>query len=452
MGYQERMEKYRRIWQHSPRMAGILEQIVSPEEPAAVIASFVLAPALGGFVEWLLEETMRSGKKRLYFLARDGYFPWKAAKVLCEKRCIPIECRYLSISRYAIRLPLFHRNWEKTVEFLCRNSMHVTVQNILKRASLTDSECQEITEMLGLSFPPEESLSEKNLAQVRHQVGRCKEFRRIVEAHSRAAMPGLSGYLQQEGLLDGISYAIVDSGWVGSMQKSLGEVLFLLGQTAPLEGYYWGLYDLPPGTQRSDYHTYYFGPENGLRKKIGFNNSLLEAVSMAPHGMTLSYRLEKGRYLPCYGKMEADRNNFIQKMEQYLLPYIHLLADTEPDFDSREADRKVIRGLMEKFMGNPSVEEAEIFGRLHFSDDVLDEEESEIAPILTEQELKAYHLIPRLMMTVDEERKKVQQSAWYEGSVVRSGRRVRYHLMQYRLFQAVRYGWKIIRFRRERRI
>lgn len=58
-------------------------------------------------------------------------------------------------------------------------------------------------------------------------------------------MPGLAGYLQQEGLLEEVPDAIVDSGWVGSMQMALNEVLASMGRTKPLEGYYWGLYARP---------------------------------------------------------------------------------------------------------------------------------------------------------------------------------------------------------------
>ena len=45
----------------------------------------VLAPTLYEFVVWVLQEALQSGKKRLYFLARDGYQMYLAARQLCKQ-------------------------------------------------------------------------------------------------------------------------------------------------------------------------------------------------------------------------------------------------------------------------------------------------------------------------------------------------------------------------------
>ena len=60
----------------------------------------VLAPTLYEFVLWVLQEALQSGTKRLYFLARDGYQMYLAARQLCKQYDLDIECRYLKVSRY----------------------------------------------------------------------------------------------------------------------------------------------------------------------------------------------------------------------------------------------------------------------------------------------------------------------------------------------------------------
>ena len=52
-----------------------------PEEGGgfAAVGACVLGPALSAFVRWVLAEAVRTGKKRLYFLARDGYFMYQTA-------------------------------------------------------------------------------------------------------------------------------------------------------------------------------------------------------------------------------------------------------------------------------------------------------------------------------------------------------------------------------------
>lgn len=55
-------------------LRAVQEMDVPNGDPMAVVCSHVLAPALGAFTHWLLEQAKENGVRRLYFLARDGYF------------------------------------------------------------------------------------------------------------------------------------------------------------------------------------------------------------------------------------------------------------------------------------------------------------------------------------------------------------------------------------------
>ncbi len=450
---EERREAYRRIWRRSPQMAPILENYPVPEDTVGLVGSYVLAPALGSFVQWLLHEAAGSGKKRLYFFARDGYFPYRAAQVFCETHHLPIECRYLYCSRYSLRLPLFHLDREAALTYVCRGGIDVTMERILRRGGLTEEERQAVLQQLSLPFAPGKVLPHAKLPYIRRCLGKCTLFLTYMDRHSRAALPGLIGYLTGEGLLEDIPYALVDSGWVGSMQKTIGDVLAFLGQPRRLEGYYWGLYDLPADVFQGDYHTYYFSPEKQLAEKIYFNNCLFEAIYTAPHGMTLSYRQKGGQYIPCCGQIREAGRAFVSRMEACLLPYIRCLAKTGVavlDAGTLQRDRGVVYRLLRQFMSRPSREEAEAFGSLPFSDDVLEGDEQQLAAPLTQRELQAYHLLPRLGSIMGLWNHPVRESAWYEGSAVRGGKRVGHHLRQYRLYQAIRQIRKMIQFRKER--
>ena len=106
-----RLTHYQHILRRQPAASlAALTALSDPEDPAAVVSTHVLAPVLDGLVRWLLREAVRSGRRRLYFLARDGYAPYQAASRYCAQYAIPLDCRYLSCSRYALRIPLFHRD------------------------------------------------------------------------------------------------------------------------------------------------------------------------------------------------------------------------------------------------------------------------------------------------------------------------------------------------------
>lgn len=428
---------------------------VPAEDVAAVVSSHVLGPALGGFVLWILQEAVKSGKRRLYFLARDGYLMYRAALIFCEKFRLPIECRYVSVSRYSIRIPMFHLNLDAALGYVCRGGIDVTLEKVLSRAGLTQEEREKVLASLDRTLEPNAVIPFAKLPEIRRQLGKCRIFQNYMMKHSKDAMPGLAGYLRQEGMLEDIPDAIVDSGWTGSMQKLLGDALSQLGRTRELEGYYWGLYELPPKERLPAYHCYFFDPGRHLQEKVYFNNCLFEAVYSAPHGMTLGYRNEGGRYVPLYGTAGEGRNEFVKGIERVVMEYIHRLAEEigERGFERATCleDKETIRQLLKRFMGEPSRAEAEVFGSLPFSDDVLEGGEQPVAALLTERELTANHLLHKLLVMSGLREGSIRESAWYEGSVVRCGRHVRRHLRQHVLYQYLRYIRKMFAFQRDRR-
>ncbi len=416
------------------------------EDTAWVVSTHVLAPVLAGFVLWLLKEAVKNKKERLYFLSRDGYLMYRMTQLFCEKMRLPIECRYLSCSRYAVRIPIFFLNQEEGLDYICRDGLFVSIERILRRAGLTKQERQKVIRQVKLPGSSEEPISRRELEKVRKKLYGCPYFLNTVKKHSREAMKGLAGYLRQEGLLDEVSDALVDSGWVGSMQKTLQEALKYLGRERELEGYYFGLYDLPDGMKRDTYHCYYFHPYGGLREKVFFNNCLFEAVFTAPHGMTLGYRREGEVYVPCYGTMGEERRQFVRQTEEWMMEYGEVLAKemTKKRLLSLQIskERKTARKLLYLFMTTPSGEEARIYGQLSFSDDVLEEEGQPIAPRMTQRELRANHILPKLCRMAALKTPTVVKSVWYEGSAVLGRKHIKRHIRQHLLWQAVRFAVK----------
>ena len=93
------------------------------------------------------------------------------------------------------------------------------------------------------------------------------------------------------------------------------------------------------------------------------------------------------------------------------------------------------------FMSKPSQEEAEVFGKLHFSDDVIDYDNAMLASKLTEKDLTENHFLWRVMLELREmllgQRHVVNISGWYEGSVMLYAKpsRIRHHLMAYKHYK-----------------
>lgn len=401
----------------------------------------ILSIVMNGFVLWVLKSAQKQGVKRLYFLARDGYFMYQCSKIYCEKFQLPIECRYLSCSRYSVRIPTYYLDMETALKHICRGGIDVTWNKIVSRGGLNEEERKDILKLLGVWEKRKERIPYSDLEQVRRKLKQCPEFLKIVEEHSRKAYPAFCGYLKQEGLLEEKKAALVDSGWTGSMQKSLESALGYMGRKEKLRGYYWGLYELENIRERKRYHCYYFSPENGLRRKVFFSNCLFEAVFSAPTGMTMGYFKENKKFHPQYGPVREKHRQFMLEMERVLLPYTQSVAARlkSPEQIKEKEEQKLAEKLLRLFMGNPTPEEARIYGSLEFSDDILDREHQQVAVNMDRQELRKNHVWNKGLLMLGIRKGNVKESGWYEGSAVRYGVWKKYHLWMYRLYKYLLY-------------
>lgn len=443
MSEQER-NRFETYLQKSPILYKAMEDARDGDNSiAAQVTNGVLAPAINSFIIWVLQQACERGTKRLYFLARDAYFMYRTARQLCESLHLPIECRYLYCSRYSLRIPVFHLDEEGALDYICRGGINVTMEKILGRSGITVQEQNVVLHMLHFFAREKKVIPYAELSKIKKELKGCTYFMERMREHSKEALPMLLGYLRQEGIFDGIKYAIVDSGWTGSMQKSFNLLLSLAGRKEWLEGYYWGLYELPLDmkSEKSNYHCYYFAPKNHLKEKVYFSNCLFETIFSAPHGMTMGYQWENGKYKPMLAPYDTMRRDFMKMTEAYLDIYtqklgaeIHSIAAQET-----ERDRKVVRGLLKMFMGNPTKAEAEVYGSLHFSDDVLEDAMQEVAAPLNEAELRANHVWNKTLVMLGIRKSFIQESAWYEGSAARLGKNKKYHIRSYVLYKYLLY-------------
>ena len=155
---QRRYEQYREILKKSELLEYPVKRLLEADQTIAghkcqiheQTSYYVLAPALNGFVVWVLQNAVKSGIERLYFLARDGYFMYRIAQRYCEELCLPVECVYLCCSRYSLRIPTYHTDMEEALSYICRGGIDVTLQKILDRSGLTWEEQKNVRTQLEL--------------------------------------------------------------------------------------------------------------------------------------------------------------------------------------------------------------------------------------------------------------------------------------------------------------
>ena len=338
----------------------------SPWEQAACWA---LAPAVGAFSQWVLGRALKDGVRRLYFLSRDGWHFYHMAQRLCRAWGLPVECRYLYGSRYAWRLPLYHTDHRRALSQLCGKVLFPTLEGVLRQAGLSPEERAGVLGELAVSG--KSILSPGERRALFQKLKACPRFLFLMDRNSRQALPGLAGYLRQEGLLEGIPWALVDSGWMGSTQETLAQALALLGAAQGPRGYYWGLYRAP---QLGRWACYSFSPGRELKRQAGFCPGFFEAALAAPQGMALGYEERRGRFIPRLGP-PPQGGTLSQELEELFADYGEkLLQEGAPRnlLGRAAAELPRVCSLLEQLMTWPTRQEASAFGALPFSDSPLE--------------------------------------------------------------------------------
>ena len=429
----------------------------------------IFAPLMTAFTVWVLREAEARGIKRLYFLSRDGYLPYRTAIRLVKSCKLDIECRYLYCSRYSLRVPMYSENVDEALSHVTRGGIDVTFRKILLRSGFR---AEDIPKMQA-AFPDlalDEVIPYSGLKKVRARLAGSSAYKDLLKKRSEEAWEPLCAYFRQEGLLEGIGacdrskeksdrvsarygslgkseragtcdenaekIGIVDSGWTGTTQKSIAEIRRRCGIDDPVEGFYFGLFEIPKGSDPERYHSFYFGPKTKLFNKVFFSNSLFEALVRADHGTVSGYRKVKtsGKDGEVRYSMEpilepCRMNGIAEKLDQYICKYMNEITDREhpgarkipAEFDGILTPE--LTGRLKKFMWNPDPDEAEYFGSLPFSDDLLDETEREVAPVFPVRYLKENHLVNRMLTSLGIRKGTVHESAWFEATCVRSAER-----------------------------
>ena len=449
--YQKRLEKHgllsditKELSKNTADLYGKRLDDIEPEkEVVKDVTNYVLAPALHGFVAWVLKESMKQGIKRLYFLARDGYFMYQTADFYVKELGLPIECKYLYCSRYSIRVPNYHLNTEKALDYITLGGLDVTAKKLYKRAGFDREQRRRMYEEQVLPMEKEEQIPREKLPEIKQVLRENGDFMEMLLETSVQAFPLYEKYLKQEGLLEEIPMALVDSGWVGSMQKELNLSLQKLGKKNSLKGFYWGLYELPKETKREDYFTYFFSPEGEMKRKTAFNNCLFESIFTAPHGMTLGYEERNGGIRPVLSEISEERKNRLMLMEESIRRWQKSFGKSvEKVSDLMVLEQlggkevlTIIERNMEGFMHHPTKAEASAFGEIEFTDDILEYQGNKIATNLNEKELVLNHLAGKLWTKLVGSKEHIRQSAWYEGSAVIYGKRPEYHIFHYSCYK-----------------
>lgn len=382
--------------------------------------ALVIGPAMISYILWILKKAVDAKTSTLFFLARDGKIMKEIAERFIAYYKLDIDCRYLYVSRYSLRKAIFLIAPEEAIEYMCRDALVITPSLIMKRSCLNEETQKRILKEMGFSTPEsqERVLNSGELHQIAEKLRHSRLFLTEMEQMTRDYNHLIFQYFQEQGLTARSRITLVDSGWTGSMQRSIRQILAFHGYQGSIEGYYFGI---QRNTDARDgiYHHFYFGVKDPYRY-VHFNNNLFECWCMAGHGMTIGYKkTDQDTVIPVLNETYIQWKEGLQY--DLLIQYSQYFLCNHPDLNAIDVDKlaRRISPLLIRFMMNPDKEEAHVYGNIPFCDDTTEAYFYPLASTLPYRELFRNLTIPKIINKISHSKKrpKIRESNWKEGTI-----------------------------------
>lgn len=331
-------------------------------------ASALVAPLVYFYTWWLLRSALQRGVQRIYFMARDGQIFMRAAQVLVRNWNLDIEVRYLYCSRESLLLPSFERVGAFELNWITWGYLNtITLAEISRRLGLTPEEFRPFLKDGHLNryiTHPEKAVAREDLPDFQRML-QDESLAETVRQKTRPLFDLTLSYFDQEGLLDGVPFALADTGWRGSSQYAVSALMHK-GKVRPvggIDGYYFGLNNDAHQYGNDTLYAFLFDWRHFPRDYRLYYFICFEMLFSADHGRTLGYRSKLDTIAPILGSNPAGvLKNLVGIHHNYAVEYARRASGTMSFESFDEASVDTAKRLARLFICSPSESEAHIYG------------------------------------------------------------------------------------------
>jgi predicted HAD superfamily hydrolase len=381
-----------------------------PEERGLVGAfASVFAPVLVAFVEWVLEDCLRQGISRVFFLARDGQVLYRIACQMIEARALPLEPQYIYGSRQSLHLPGF-TDIESAEAWLLENTPVLTLRDVAERAGLATELLSDIGADYGLAgIDADTNIPSAKRVHLKSLI-RDSRFRDALAGVSHARWKDAFEYYAEAGFQPGHQVALVDVGWNGRMQASLRKLLAKSESSEiRINGYYLCLSRALRVSELDQLDGFLHNPERSVEACFyDAYRGVIEASLSADHATTVAFVRHGERAEPLFGRQptsaEVER---VQRQQEVVMRFVSLMLRAERALGRRiRIDRGIAVKNLRRYLTAPSRMDAMAFSS-------RDSFEGQV-------ESRAQAITTRVALGPDLLRR-TRLGLWPEGSVAASG-------------------------------
>lgn len=357
------------------------KKIINNNNVEKYMSDEMFAPILNSFCQWVLDNVIEKKNKKIYFLARDGYIPYRIAlkNIQMNNKYSQIECKYLYFSRLSLELPYYYAtDYSNFPQNIISNK-----DFFLKICELTQEE-QTMIERL--------YIEKKSLNNDINVIS-------ILKRESLRQFHNFIKYLEQNEVFFNKEIIIVDSGWLGNIQKKISTIVLKSGKNNYINGYYFALYNY--NNAYGKYNAYYFSKEKiSLLRRSIINCDIFETIVSEQCGVTLSYKeIKNDKVIPLLDD-SYSKNIYKEKLQKYILE------------NNMQATKKDIDKIFMHMIFGIENEILEYFQKIFFSKNIYDSEKNSLVQKINFAQA-IFLLYP---LRFFENKEKLEKTYWIEGN------------------------------------
>lgn len=405
----------------SARNVRLKEKLIGPAAIGASVGAVILFP----YVWWILQESLRKGIKRLYFIARDGFVLKEIADIIIEKHKYNIKTHYIYGSRLAWRIPSFSER-NNDLYKLMRWSYASKIKDIKALAEFFEIPVEDLRSFLPENLKNKDiKLTEPFVAVLMKKLNDNDEFKKYFKEAHKEKRKLVVQYLKQEIDTTDDNFAFVDLAGGGFTQGCMAD---LMGDfyDKKIRNFFFKLDQM---NVMNNCIYYDFIPS------FLYLSLIIEMLCRAPHGQTMCYCREDDKIVPVLKQDEGEAlikhgfNEYLNGIKKFTDYYASILKNNYIQGDNIE----LLLKYMEYITKTPDREILEFFGGMPNSVSGREKEVIEFAPRLSKKEIRSLFLL-----RTNESLENYYKGSSLEYSVLRANeeesRRIKYYKKHNNLF------------------
>lgn len=357
----------------------------SREQALWDLGAVVAGPLFFGYTRWCLEEAGRRGLHDLYFLARGGQVFFRIAELLSKPA--GLRCHYLHTSRLAFSGAFDGddpgRLRQLAAPSLAFHSVRQSLANLGLENTGLELPSRWPKESWDANLPPEERTALADWLLAPERLGLVQRALTDRAAKARA-------YLHGAGLQRGARAGLVDTGWMGTIQRNIEHLLGDASAAAPMHGFYLGLSPVREFTCAGEANGYTNRFHQLSLRRETTHLILLELMARGDHGPLLGFAREQDRVTPQHAPIDEAQRREVMLFQSAILAFVRHVSDADiPWPDHAALGRHVIENYLE-FFHHPSAAEVGAIAGIQHSDQMLEQRHSTLChPMTTGEVLRA---------------------------------------------------------------